>query len=136
MGKRDRQAYRRTLQQCSKFLQDSKLRITPVFDTAGSVFEILETKDINTAAIAGEHFKNDERFKILKENKPPYNIVIDIVEMPKFLALRVYENEVMALSNEKQMIIMEHLYKLKGIVEQFGYVCDFQGVPGDPPRSI
>ena len=31
-------------------------------------FEILETKDINTAAIAGEHFKNDERFKILKEN--------------------------------------------------------------------
>ena len=56
------------LQQCSKFLQDSKLRITPVFDTAGSVFEILETKDINTAAIAGEHFKNDERFKILKEN--------------------------------------------------------------------
>ena len=56
------------LQQCSKFLQDSKLRITPVFDTAGSVFDILETKDINTAAIAGEHFKNDERFKILKEN--------------------------------------------------------------------
>ena len=49
------------LQQCSKFLQDSNLRITPVFDTAGSVFEILETKDINTAAIAGEHFKNDER---------------------------------------------------------------------------
>jgi hypothetical protein len=42
----------------------------------------------------------------------------------------------MALSNEKQMIIMEHLYKLKSIVEQFGYVCDFQGVPGDPPRSI
>ena len=56
------------LQQCSKFLQDSKLRITPVFDTAGSVFEILETKDTNTAAIAGEHFKNDKRFKILKEN--------------------------------------------------------------------
>ena len=28
----------------------------------------METKDINTAAIAGEHFKNDERFKILKEN--------------------------------------------------------------------
>jgi hypothetical protein len=75
-------------------------------------------------------------FKIIKENKPPYNIVIDIVEMPKFLALRVYENEIMALSNEKQMIIMEHLFKLKGIVEQFGYVCDFQGVPGDPPRSI
>ena len=75
-------------------------------------------------------------FKILKENKPPYNIVIDIVEMPKFLALRVYENEVMALSNEKQIIIMEYLFKLKNIIEQFGYTCDFQGAPGDPPRTI
>ena len=56
--------------------------------------------------------------------------------MPNFIALRVYENEVMALSNEKQMIIMEYLYKLKGIVEKFGYTCDFQGVPGDPPRKV
>lgn len=75
-------------------------------------------------------------YKILKENKPPYNIVVDLVEMPNFLALRVYENEVMSLSNEKQMIIMEYLYKLKGIVEKFGYTCDFQGVPGDPPRKV
>ena len=56
------------LQQCSKFLQESKLRITPVSDTAGSAFEILETKDINTAAIAGKHFSHDKRFKILKED--------------------------------------------------------------------
>lgn len=75
-------------------------------------------------------------YKILKENKPPYNIVVDLVEMPNFLALRVYENEVMALSNEKQIIIMEYLFKLKNIIEQFGYTCDFQGAPGDPPRSI
>lgn len=75
-------------------------------------------------------------YKVLKENKPPYNIVVDIVEMPDFLALRVYENEVMALSNEKQMIVMEYLFKLKEIVHKFGYKCDFQGVKGDPPRSI
>ena len=30
------------LQQCSKFLQQHNFRITPVFDTAGSVYEILE----------------------------------------------------------------------------------------------
>lgn len=74
--------------------------------------------------------------KILKENRPPYNIVVDIVNMPDFLALRVYENEVMALSNEKQMIVMEYLFKLKDIVHKFGYKCDFQGVKGDPPRTI
>jgi hypothetical protein len=75
-------------------------------------------------------------YKILKEHRPPYNVIVDIVTMPDFLALRVYENEIMALSNEKQMIVMEYLYKLKTLVEQFGYVCDFQGVPGDPPRNV
>ena len=75
-------------------------------------------------------------FKVIKDNKPPYNIVVDIVEMPNHIALRVYENEVMSLSNEKQMIIMEYLIKLRDIVHKFGYQCDFQGVPGDPPRSI
>jgi hypothetical protein len=75
-------------------------------------------------------------YKILKEHKPPYNIIVDIVETPKFIALRVYENEVMSLSKDKQMIVMEYLYKLKGLVEKFGYACDFQGVPGDPPRTV
>lgn len=75
-------------------------------------------------------------YKILKDNKPPYNIIVDLVEMPNFLALRIYENEIMALSNEKQMIVLEYLFKLKDIVHKFGYKCDFQGVPGDPPRSI
>lgn len=74
--------------------------------------------------------------KVIKENKPPYNIVVDIVDTPSFIALRVYENEIMSLSDEKRMIVMEYLFKLKEIVHQFGYKCDFQGAPGDPPRSI
>ena len=56
------------LQQCSKFIQKHKFRITPVFDTAGSVFEILEKNELTTAAIAGEHFESDERFLILEKN--------------------------------------------------------------------
>lgn len=75
-------------------------------------------------------------YKMLKQEKPPYNIIVDIVEMPDFLALRVYENEIMALSNEKQLIVMEYLIKLRGIIHQFGYKCDFQGAKGDPPRNI
>ena len=41
-------------------------------------------------------------YKILKEHRPPYNVIVDIVTMPDFLALRVYENEIMALSNESR----------------------------------
>lgn len=73
---------------------------------------------------------------VLKDNKPPYNIVVDIVETPGYLALRVYENEVMSLSSDKQLIVMEYLHKLRNIVMTFGIKCHFQGVPGDPPRRI
>jgi len=56
------------LQQCSKFLQKYNFKITPVFDTAGSVYEVLRKNDNTTAAIAGEHFDRDDRFKILEKN--------------------------------------------------------------------
>lgn len=56
------------LQQCSKFIQNHNLKISPVFDTAGSVLEILNNNDKNLAAIAGNHFKSDNRLKILKKN--------------------------------------------------------------------
>ncbi len=56
------------LQQCSKYLQKHNYKITPVFDTAGSVYEVLRTNDNTTAAIAGEHFDSDDRFKILEKN--------------------------------------------------------------------
>jgi|TARA_B100001093_G_scaffold142101_1_gene134638 prephenate dehydratase len=56
------------LQQCSKYLQEHNYKITPVFDTAGSVYEVLRTNDNTTAAIAGEHFDSDGRFKILEKN--------------------------------------------------------------------
>lgn len=74
--------------------------------------------------------------KVLKDNKPPFDIIVDLVETPHYVALRVYENEVMSLSNERQLLVMEYLHKMRKIVMDFGYKCHFQGVPGDPPRSI
>ena len=73
---------------------------------------------------------------VLKDNKPPYNIVVDIVETPQYIALRVYENEIMSLSNDRQALVMEYLHRLRGIVTDFGIKCHFQGVPGDPPRKL
>ena len=39
-----------------------------MFDTAGSVISLLETKSIEIGAIAGDHFANDERFTIIEKN--------------------------------------------------------------------
>ena len=75
--------------------------------------------------------------KMLKEMKPPYpGIVVDITENPSYVGLRVYENQVMSLSDEKRYGIMVHLHEMRKIVLQFGYKCFFEGSKGDPPRRI
>lgn len=74
--------------------------------------------------------------KMLKNMKAPYGIVIDITENNSYVGLRVYENEVMALSDEKRYGLMLYLHEMRKVVEQFGYKCLFEGEKGDPPRSI
>jgi hypothetical protein len=74
---------------------------------------------------------------ILKQMKPPYeDIVIDIVETNSYVGLRVYENQVMSLSNERQYGVMLHLHEMRKVLLNFGYKCFFQGAKGDPPRKI
>ena len=72
--------------------------------------------------------------KILKGMKVPYGIVVDITEAPSYVGLRVYENEVMALSSDKQYGLMLYLHEMRKVVERFGYKCFFEGEKGDPPR--
>ena len=75
--------------------------------------------------------------KMLKDMKSPYpNITIDITENPSYVGLRVYENEVMSLSDEKRYGVMMHLHEMRKVLLQFGYECYFEGAKGDPPRSI
>ena len=74
---------------------------------------------------------------MLKQMKPPYEgIVIDIVETPSYVGLRVYENQIMSLSNERQYGVMLHLHEMRKVLLNFGYKCFFQGEKGDPPRKI
>ncbi len=56
------------LQQCSKYLNKLDVELQPVFDTAGGVLRLLNTKSEEIGAIAGEHFDNDERFTIIEKN--------------------------------------------------------------------
>jgi len=74
--------------------------------------------------------------KMLKEMKPPYDgIVIDIVENPSYVGLRVYENQIMELSSDKQYGVMMHLHEMRKTLMQFGYKVFFEGAKGDPPRA-
>jgi len=89
------------LQQCSKYLQKNNFKITPVFDTAGSVYEVLRTNDNTTAAIAGEHFDSDDRFKILEKN-----ISNDSENFTRFLFIGLQPPNISLINNKFSSVLI------------------------------
>lgn len=79
----------------------------------------------------------NEMRKAVQLLKPPYRgLIIDIVEFPDYLAIRVYENQIMSMSVAQQVSVMEYLQLLRTTIEAYGVTCHFDGAAGDPPRSF
>jgi hypothetical protein len=74
--------------------------------------------------------------KAVRNFKPPHRVTIDFVEFPDYIGIRTYENEVMSLSDEKQLSLMEYMHMIRKLIESYGVRCFFDGSPGDPPRSF
>ena len=69
--------------------------------------------------------------------RPPYRgLVIDFVEFPDYIGLRIYENQIMSMDSSKQYSVMEYLHMLRNVIESFGVKCFFDGAKGDPPGRI
>ena len=70
--------------------------------------------------------------------KPPKDIVVDITsrnDYPNYIGIRLYENQIMSLSEAKQLEVMNYLHTVRLAIESFGAKCFFDGVAGDPPRG-
>lgn len=69
--------------------------------------------------------------------KPPYKgLVIDLVEFPNYIGLRIYESQIMSMNDSQQFSVMEYLHNLRRVIESFGVECYFDGAKGDPPRRV
>lgn len=74
----------------------------------------------------------------IHEVKPPHRLVVDITKNPDYkgyLGIRVYENQVMAMSNQQQNDVLAYLHRVRVLIESWGFKCFFDGVAGDPPRG-
>ena len=69
--------------------------------------------------------------------KPPYQgLAIDFVEFPDYIAIRIYENQIMALPEGHKVSVLEYLHKLREILVSMGATkVYFDGVQGDPPKG-
>lgn len=74
-------------------------------------------------------FYTKEMAKAIRDINPPYKgIVLDIRKRPNYLALTVYEENIMEFSQEQRMNIMEYLLNVRAMIQNFGVRCEIEGI--------
>jgi hypothetical protein len=72
---------------------------------------------------------NVEMAKALRNLKPPYKgIILDVRLRPQWLALVVYEENIMSYNAHQQENIMEWLWMVRDLMESFGTRCEIEGI--------
>ena len=65
----------------------------------------------------------------IREIKPPVkNLVLDVRSRPNYLALTVYESNIMEYNEVDRMAIMDYLLLVRQIIQSFGIPCELEGM--------
>ena len=74
-------------------------------------------------------FYNVEMARKLREiKKPVKDLKLDVRARPNYLALTVYEDNIMEYNESKRIQIMEYLVLCKQLIESYGVRCEIEGV--------
>jgi hypothetical protein len=73
-----------------------------------------------------------EMAKKIREIKCPVkNLVMDIRIRPNYLALTVYEENVMEYNESQRMQLMEYLLLVRQLIQSYGTPCELEGIQGN-----
>lgn len=65
--------------------------------------------------------------------KKPYpSLRVAISEHSDYLAVRIYEDNIMSFSIDQRVTIMDYLELVRKTIESFGIRCEYEGVSTDP----
>ena len=74
-------------------------------------------------------FYNIEMAKKLREIKMPVkDLKMDVRARPNYLALTVYEDNIMQYGIDKRTDIMEYLLLCRELIESYGVRCEIEGI--------
>lgn len=77
-------------------------------------------------------FYTKEMAKAIRQIRPPFNgIIVDIKKRPNYLALVIYEENIMEFSESKRMQVMEYLLNMRSMIQNFGVRCEIEGIQYD-----
>jgi hypothetical protein len=74
-------------------------------------------------------FYNDEMRKKLREIKKPLMLMMDVVQYPEFLALRLYEDNFIQFDGIEKEKVIDYVTRVKKMIESYGVRCELEGVP-------
>lgn len=67
--------------------------------------------------------------KRVRDIKPPVkNLILDVRARPNYLALTVYESNIMEYSESQRMAIMEYLLMVRKLIQSYGTPCELEGM--------
>ena len=67
--------------------------------------------------------------KAIRQIKMPVrDLKMDVRARPNYLALTVYEENIMEYNESKRMQIMEYLVLCKQLIESYGVRCEIEGI--------
>jgi predicted methyltransferase len=70
-----------------------------------------------------------EMAKKVRGIKPPVkNLVLDIRARPNYLALTVYESNIMEYNESQRMAVMEYLLLVRELIQSYGTPCEIEGM--------
>ena len=74
--------------------------------------------------------------RAIRNIKPPVKgLVMDIKAMPEFIAVTVYEENIMEYSDNQREHIMEYLLMVRDVIASYGVRCELNGVKYLPGRK-
>lgn len=81
-------------------------------------------------------FYNLNMAKALRKIKPPYkNLVVDVRTRPNYIALVIYEQDIMEYEVDQRVNIMEYLMLMRKVIESYGVRCELEGATGSSKRN-
>jgi predicted methyltransferase len=59
---------------------------------------------------------------------PVKNLILDIRARPNYLALTVYESNIMEYNESQRMAVMEYLLLVRELIQSYGTPCEIEGM--------
>lgn len=85
----------------------------------------------------GRIFYNLDMAKNIRKIKKPYkDLIVDVMARPNYLALVVYEENIMQYEVDQRVNIMEYLLMMREVIESYGVRCELEGATGNARRKF